>query len=429
MHLFFDFFSRILFQIKNFIMHCERANSPETSLRVFEEEIIKLGLSYKILPIGHFPETTRCWLFNFDNTLVDMGNGKGIGLQSEISAKYEALEHYLSTQKSGLKPKCMSFSLEEIEGSLSKVNRKALPSYFIKNCNRIKKTPWIFFQGYRGSSIILPYFLANLDYINKPFSFDDLDYSTFSDIPSNNGTAIGTTFEEAMIHAINELIERDSISCFLLSTFGRKNPKKIKIISKESLPRYLCELIAKIERDYAEELLIIDIATDLQFPAFLATFTKQSHPIQPMGFGTSLSSIYALERAILEALQSLHLYEEDLGKEDIKILNKFNQWPKLQKCAQCDLLPLVKASHYNIHEFRESFVSNDLFEILDETIRNLEHHNLHVFFATHYQSENGISCVKVIIPGIEQFHRVRLGNFVIPGERGIAILAQENEHD
>src|ERR1700722_19766815 len=247
------FFSRISFQIKNIIMYCERANSPQTSLRVFEEEIVKLGLSYRVLPIGNSPQTTRCWLFNSDNTLADIGNGKGMGLQSEISAKYEALEHHLSTEKSGLKQECVPFSLEGIEDKLSKVNQKALPSYFVKNCNRMKKTPWIPLQGYSGSSIILPYFLANPDYINNPFPFDDFDYSTLSDIPSNNGTAIGTTLEEAMVHAVNELIERDAISCFLLSTFGRKSPKKIKIISKSSLPPYLNELIEKIECDYDEE--------------------------------------------------------------------------------------------------------------------------------------------------------------------------------
>lgn len=410
-------------------MYYERANSPEASLIVFEEEIVKLGLTYNVFPIGNSPQTMKCWLLNSDKTIADVGHGKGIGLQSEISAKYEALEHYLSTQKSELKQLCVPLSIEEIEGRLSKVNRKALPSYFFKNCNRMKKTPWIPLQGYSGASIILPYFLANPDYINTPFPFDDFDYSTLSDIPSNNGTAIGTTFEEAMVHAINELIERDAISCFLLSTFGRKNPKKIKIISKNSLPPYLSELIAKIESDYDEELLIVDITTDLQFPTFLVTFTKQIHSIQPMGFGASLSTVYALERAILEALQSLHLYDEDLRKEDNQILNTFNQWPKLQKCAQCNLLPLVKAAHYDICEFYESFISNDLCEMLDNIIRNLGYHDLHVFFAKHYQSVNGISCVKVIIPGIEQFHCVRLGNFVIPGERGIAILSKENEHD
>ena len=47
---------------------------------------------------------------------------------------------------------------------------------------------------------------------------------------------------------------------------------------------------------------------------------------------------------------------------------------------------------------------------------------LSIFYAFHYQSETGVTCVKVIIPGIEQFHRVRYGSFAIPGKRGQKIL-------
>lgn len=353
-----------------------------------------------------------------------------MGLQSEISAKYEALEHYLSTQKSGLQNEIIPLSFEEIEDTLSEVNRKALPSCYIKPSYRFKKAPWLPLQGYFGSSIVVPYFLANPEYINKPFLFDEFDYSTLSDIPTNNGTAIGTSFEEAMIHAVNELIERDAISCFLLSIFGRKNPKKIRIIDKHSLPLYLGEMIAKIESDYDDELLIIDIMNDLKFPVFLATFTKQNQPIQPIGFGASLSTSYAIERAILEALQSLHLYDEDLRAEDEQILNKFNQWPKLQKCAQCNLFPLVKSGHYSLSKFHESTeLDGDLDKILETIIRNLEKNDLYVFYAKHYQSINGVTCVKVIIPGIEQFHRVRLGNFAIPGPRGVSVLSKESKYD
>jgi hypothetical protein len=441
-----------------------------------------------------------------------------------------------------LQNESIPLSFEEIEGTLSEVNRKAVPSCYMKPSNRFKKAPWLPLKGYFGSSIIVPYFLTNPDYINKPFLFDDFDYSTLSDIPTNNGTAIGTSFEEAMIHAVNELIERDAISCFLLSVFGRKNPKKVRIIDKNSLPLYLSETLAMIERDYNDELLIVDIMNDLKFPVFLVTFTKQNQPIQPIGFGASLTRIshtfsdsshtlhddlavqmgedsvratrphpseqqdrhaecascqkkceksglstpYALERAILEALQSLHLYDEDLRAEDAQILSKFSQWPKLQKCAQCNLFPLMKAGHYSLSKFHESTnCSGDLArishtfseqiaalpieiasqvgedsvhatrprplerqdhraeyascqrkceksgldEVLDTIIRNLEQNDLHVFYAKHYQSGNGISCVKVVIPGIEQFHRVRLGNFVIPGARGISVLSKENDYD
>jgi len=279
------------------------------------------------------------------------------------------------------------------------------------------------------SSMVLPYFFINPDYHKQPFVFDEFNYSTFSRMPTNNGTAIGTTFEEAMIHAINELVERDSISCFLLSTFGKEKPQNLKLIETSSLPSSIAEIVTKIESDYDEKILLIDISSDLEFPVFLAAFTKQKQHIQPMGFGASLYKSYALERAILEALQSLHLYDENLEAEDELILNKFNEWPKLRKCAQCNLMSILEAGYFEYFEFKKSpktFLS--LKEILDYMIQLLTAKNLHVFYAEHYHSENGVSCVKVMIPGLEEFHRVRYGHFVIPEERGKTILLGTTSH-
>lgn len=46
------------FHLKNIIMNYERANSLQTSLNIFEEEVFKLGLAYKLaltLPLKNGP--------------------------------------------------------------------------------------------------------------------------------------------------------------------------------------------------------------------------------------------------------------------------------------------------------------------------------------------------------------------------------------
>jgi ribosomal protein S12 methylthiotransferase accessory factor len=404
-------------------MHFERANSPQKALQVFDEELIKLNLHHKLSSIGNGPKTTRCWLFDSNNSVADIGNGKGIGLQSEVSAKYEALEHYVSTQKSLLRSQCLAFSLEEIEGNLSQLNREILPINF-KSRHKIKTTPWIPLKGFfYDSSILLPYFLINPDYHKQTFSYDDLDYTTLSEISTNNGTAIGTNFDEAMLHAINELIERDAISCFLLASFVKKIPQPIRLVSKASLPYSIFRIICSIEQDYDEELLIVDISTDLEFPVFLASFTSQNQLIQPIGFGASLSPSHALERAVLEALQAFHLYDDTSKLEDQEILIRFNQWPKLHQCAQCDIKSVVEAGQFKKNKFLDlENTPTGIKNTLLNTVTALEKQKLLIYYAEHYLSENGITCVKVVIPGLEQFHRVRYGNFTIPGERGRIVL-------
>jgi len=102
------------------------------------------------------------------------------------------------------------------------------------------------------SSCIFPYFLIDPDYRKQPFPHDELDYTSLSEMPTNNGTAIGATFEEAMLHAINELVERDAISCFLLSTFCKEVPSRTKLVQKGTLPDRISQIINKIE---GQELL------------------------------------------------------------------------------------------------------------------------------------------------------------------------------
>jgi ribosomal protein S12 methylthiotransferase accessory factor len=408
----------------------ERVCSPQKSLMLFDEELAKLNLTCRISYLGNSPQTTRCWLFNQDNSVADIGNGKGVGKQSEISAKYEALEHFVSTQRSDLQEKYLICSFDEIESSLSGSNIKMIPYNLRNSLNKDKKVPWICLKAYQHDSfLLLPYFLINPDYLSKRFSFDTLDYSAVYGLSTNNGTAIGASIEEAMIHAINELLERDAISCFLLSTFCKEAPDSMKIVNKLSLPAMIIDLIRKIEEDYSEEILVADITSDLQLPVFLATFTKQNQAIQPLGFGASLNSTYAVERAILEALQSFHLYDKDLQTEDELILEKFRDWPKLRKCAQCDLRSFVQSGHLTRSDFFESSQKYYCFhEMLDKLLAILADNSLEIFFATHYQSENGVTCVRVIIPGIEQFHLVRHGNLAIPGERGKLILSKSNSY-
>lgn len=404
-------------------MHCERAHSPQKALQIFHDELNLLNLRCQLSIFGTDPRTTKCFLLNSEGNIADIGNGKGIGLQSEISAKYEALEHYLSTQKSFLKNECLSFSLKEIEHRLSDVNKIALPMYYIKKC-REKRTPWISMRAFIGdTSCMFPYFLIDPDYRKQPFPHDELDYMSWSEMPTNNGTAIGATFEEAMLHAINELVERDALSCFLLSTFCKEAPSRTKLVQKGTLPDRISQIINKIEKAYEEELLIVDISNDLKCPVFLASFTKQNQLIQPMGTGASLNPEYALERAILEALQSLHLTDEKIKSEDTLILKRFNQWPRLKKCAQCDLKSLSNIEIVGCNQSENS--SYKLNESLDLISKILENNNLQIFYAKHYESPSGITCLKVVIPELEQFHRVRYGRFAFPGTRGRALLSNQ----
>lgn len=397
----------------------ERIRSSQEALTLFENEITQLNLKYHIKSFGNSPKTTSCILLDKDNNLLDIGNGKGIGIQSELSAKYEALEHYLGTKRSNLSEKYFISTSAEVFEKISSENKKIIPDIFQKEAMIDVKTAWTTLDGYlTNKKITLPLYCVNPDYSLAPYKHDELDYKKAISNPTNNGTAIGSTFEEALVHGINELIERDALSIFLLNTFVKKKPDKIKILKKSSADLQNKRIIDLIEHDLDEELLIVDITTDLAIPVFCVSFTKQPQSIQPTGFGASLNANYALERALLEALQSFHLYDNSLKIEDEAILKKFEEWSVFKKCAHFDLQSMIQSEKQEVTLPLPSSDFLSLDRILNTLASVITKNNLELFYGLHYQSKNGISCVKVCIPGLEEFHRVRYGSFEIPGERG-----------
>ena len=94
------------------------------------------------------------------------------------------------------------------------------------------------------------------------------DYTRMLRYSTNNGTAIGTDFAEAAIHAINERIERDAEGLFLIRTFLRDTPKPMRLVPVESLPSRLKTLAEDINRLTNERMFIIDITTDIGVPSF-----------------------------------------------------------------------------------------------------------------------------------------------------------------
>ncbi len=72
-----------------------------------------------------------------------------------------------------------------------------------------------------GANIYYPLFLTFPSYLSQvDRSNDSLDsFAPLYRYSTNSGTAIGGNFEEAMIHAINEIVERDATSIFLLKNF------------------------------------------------------------------------------------------------------------------------------------------------------------------------------------------------------------------
>lgn len=72
----------------------ERQHSSERALEIAESTLIKWNLDVEFSFYGHQLKTYQCKLFDSKNNTLFFGCGKGIGIQSKVSACFEALEHY-----------------------------------------------------------------------------------------------------------------------------------------------------------------------------------------------------------------------------------------------------------------------------------------------------------------------------------------------
>jgi ribosomal protein S12 methylthiotransferase accessory factor len=231
---------------------------------------------------------------------------------------------------------------------------------------------------------------------------------------------MGATEAEALIHGINDWIERDAYGLFLLSTMIKKN-KPARCIIKQSLPDSIRKHIEILESTYDDELLVIDITTDLTIPAFFVSFTKQGVPVQPSGLGTSLCKVEALEQALFEALQARDRYNSNTIEARVKTLQHYQAYPALSRAFKCDLLQL-RADGCTVEINWNSVVTHPLDQDLDAQInlitRKLSTLGMNAYYSHLFQESNGLTLMYVLLTGVETFGMMREGIFLPVKKRG-----------
>jgi ribosomal protein S12 methylthiotransferase accessory factor len=393
------------------------------SIHLFEAELKKLGLNAQTLALGNCMSTQRCFLYNQHGRQVASGAGKGPAQQSSVSSRYEALERYFS-QIDFLSDEISYFRIQDIP-NIQLLEREKVIQLMLDYAydERIPCRKYTSIND--GSVIYYPLFLSLTSYVHTPLAEDTFNYRRISRYSTNSGTAIGTSFDQALTHAISELLERDALSMFLLQTFIANPGRPIRLINKSTLPPHLQQLVAHLEHVRRDELQLIDLTSDFRLPAIAARFTAQSGPVTPLGTAAASSPAVAIEQAILELIQQLHLQTMESKARDQRILDQLANLGRYQQCASFDLQPHIQSGQIINVDYRQlpapatapepSHAAADLCDLVAA--------NQHqVYYATNYVAESGITCLHALIPGIERFQLVRSGQAILPSDRGIMHL-------
>ncbi len=387
----------------------ERSLSAHQSMRIAEETIRLLNLRASDEAHGFDLKTYRCKLVDEHDQAIYYGFGKGLGIQSKVSAYFEALEHYAVHQ-------------------FAQDSANNLDNYiFIDNYKHI--LPCInLIDIHSGEEMSYPVFMLDPRYGKRKSKYDKMDYSNYTYLANDSGVASGTNMTEASIHALNELAERDAHSLFLIEAFIKKKNQRIRLIDKSTLPLFQKKIVTQIEHQYNDYLMLFDITTDIGIPVIYVSMTKQPFLIQPSGCGASLKAEYALERALLESLQPVHIHNENLTANQNKIIQQLSSFPLLLNAAIADVTRLKGI--YEAVDFDRISNNNADLSLIDQLnliTYKIRQAGYKIFKIPVIDHSSGFSCIKYFIPGFEQFHLVQTGKRILPNKRGMRTLNNESE--
>lgn len=115
-----------------------------------------------------------------------------------------------------------------------------MPKLLLQEDYQNNSYPWIELTHYQNATQKIHYPLG-LIYTSIP-PLKNFRQEYLSELSDNTGLAIGATPDEAIIHGINQWVERDAYSLFLLKTVINKNPIPARLLSKETLPENLFKI-------------------------------------------------------------------------------------------------------------------------------------------------------------------------------------------
>ena len=325
---------------------------------------------------------------------VSIYGGKGITKDhARASAMMEGFERYSAERHDS--DESTIATLEEISALGDYINPESLnlPKDFKKENLDSMKLEWSLAKDIITDN---DYYVPT-NAIFHPYTYGNGAESLFKS--NTNGLASGNILEEAILHGIFEVIERDAWSIFELT---HKNYAQIDLDTIES--DIVNDTIDKFESE-GIKIKLMDFTADIDIPTIAAsaddTVTKDAG-LLTLGMGTHLDPEVAILRALTEVAQSRATqingaredtvradFAREAGYERMKRINKYYFRDEDEKIS---LSSIENKSTTSINEdlkiVKEELMANDIDKILYYDLT---------------RPELDVSVVRVIIPEMELF--------------------------
>ncbi len=298
----------------------------------------------------------------------------------------------------------------EREGSLL-----ALEDYMLRDRALFRRDlPCNWIQGENlldGKRVWVPFEMVNLNTVVPNGHF-----RTFG--VSSNGLASGNHILEAIVHAVLELIERDSVTLFHQLTEAARAPRRV---DETSIDDPACIAMLEKLKNADLDAAVWDTKNDIGVPVYCAAIVdRQDRPSWRaiglnVGYGAHLSPRIALSRAITEAAQA-RLTVIAGSRDD----NPPRTYVETTRTSAIDAMRReyfcgTPAAQFDAQSRGTDSFDGDIEWMLDR-LRAIG--ITQVVAIPFTRPEFGLPVVRVIAPGLEQYH---LAPGYRPGRRAAAV--------
>jgi putative methanogenesis marker protein 1 len=365
----------------------QRAAPPEETLRRAEGKLPAAGIT-RIADITQL-DRVGIPVFSCIRPTAEMGavsvyNGKGATpLAARVSAMMEGIERY-SGEAGDREIRYIRY--EELKDATNVLDPRELILPFSADPSGI--LPWV--EGYdlvRDESIMVP---AQAVFHPLSSPYPPLFRTT------TNGLASGNTQEEAIFHALTEVIERDAWS--LVETLRNAGPRIAGMDGNT-----VADLLERFHR--AEiEVHLRDITSDLGIPTIAAVADDvllKDPALLTIGMGTHTSAPIAAIRALTEVAQSrltqIHGAREDIPHADVRKQIGYERTKRLNRYW------FEAETEVGMEEIR-SLDTPDFLEDINLILEHLQRKGItRIITIDLTRPEIGIPVVRVIVPGLEVY--------------------------
>ncbi|MCF6436718.1 YcaO-like family protein [Pseudoalteromonas sp. MMG022] len=209
-------------------------------------------------------------------------------------------------------------------------------------------------------------------FANTPFT--DTKYGFWH----SNGCAAGNNFEEAILQALFELIERDATAIWWYNKVSRPS-FDLSLIDTE----YFDPLNNSLSQTH--EFWVLDITNDLSVPVMAAIGRNKEDGGFIFGFGCHIKPEMAAQRALTELCQLIPIRDQNEAPFDFNTISDENYlYPNNHQTGQ---------SH-------TSQYSNDIKECVFQIINTLKNSGLEVLAFDYTRNISPMHTAKVFVPGL-----------------------------